>query len=169
MPVTLRFRRDNPHEHFFVRGSDNSDDTPQGGSSHLVVVARAPERIPESEWTDPRHLLGVSGEREAMQDLTSRGWRIEAHRFRTGRHDIDLIIRKGTLVAFVEVKTRSSGEFGSGVESVGWKKRKAVAWAAAVWVARHGEAGDRYRFDVVTVRPGSAGPRVDHLEDAWRP
>ncbi len=126
-------------------------------------------RVPVSEWTDPRHLLGVAGERVALAELTARGWRIEAHRFRAGRHDVDLVIRQGTLVAFVEVKTRSTDRFGSGVLAIGWKKRRALAWAASVWVARFGCPGDRYRFDVVTVRTGTAGPTVDHLTDAWRP
>ena len=156
-------------KHFFIRRSNNSDDTSPDCSSHLVVVARAPERIPVDEWTDPRHVLGVRGEQDVLAYLVSLGWHVEAHRFRAGRHDIDLVIRRGTLVAFVEVKTRSSGEFGSGVESVGWKKRKALAWAAAVWVARHGQPGDRYRFDVVTIRPSSTGPKLEHREDAWRP
>lgn len=132
-------------------------------------MKRAPIRIPVEEWTDPRHVLGVAGEKEALEYLVSQGWQIEAHRFRAGRHDIDLVIRRGTLVAFVEVKTRSTGEFGSGVESVGWRKRRALVWAATVWTARHGRPGDRYRFDVVTVRPGSSGPNIEHLQDAWRP
>jgi putative endonuclease len=132
-------------------------------------VSRAPSRIPVDEWTDPRHVLGERGEKDVLAYLVALGWRIEAHRYRAGRHDIDLVIRKGTLVAFVEVKTRSSGEFGSGVESVGWRKRKTLTWAAAVWVARHGQPEDRYRFDVVTVRASSSGPKVEHLQDAWRP
>jgi putative endonuclease len=114
-------------------------------------------------------VLGVRGEKDVLAHLVSFGWRIEAHRFRAGRHDIDLVIRRGTLVAFVEVKTRSTDGFGSGVESVTWKKRRALAWAAAVWIARHGQPRDRYRFDVVAVRSSSTGPRVEHLEDAWRP
>ena len=132
-------------------------------------MSRAPSRIPVDEWTDPRHVLGERGEKDVLAYLVALGWRIEAHRYRAGRHDIDLVIRKGTLVAFVEVKTRSSGEFGSGVESVGWRKRKTLTWAAAVWVARHGQPGDRYRFDVVTVRASSSGPKVEHLQDALRP
>lgn len=124
-----------------------------------------------SEWSDPRHVLGEAGERAARDALVARGWRIEAHRFRAGRHDIDLVIRQGSLVAFVEVKTRRSTRFGTGIEAIGWKKRRALAWAASVWVARFGLAGDRYRFDVVTVAPGGGGvgPAVEHLTDAWRP
>ena len=132
-------------------------------------MTRAADRIPVSEWTDPRHRLGLAGEEAARKELEQRGWRIEAHRFRAGRHDIDLVIRQGTLVAFVEVKTRSTDQFGSGVESIGWKKRRALIWAATVWMARFGRPGDRYRFDVVTVRPGRGGAGVDHLADAWRP
>lgn len=132
-------------------------------------MTRAADRIPVSKWTDPRHVLGITGEDAARHELVRRGWQIEAHRFRAGRHDIDLVIRQGTLVAFVEVKTRNSTQFGSGVESIGWKKRRALVWTATVWMARFGRPGDRYRFDVVTVRTGSGGPELEHLADAWRP
>lgn len=132
-------------------------------------MTREAHHIPVSEWTDPRHVLGIAGEEAARDELVRRGWHIEAHRFRAGRHDIDLVIRLGTLVAFVEVKTRSTGQFGSGVESIGWKKRRALVWAATVWMARFGRPGDRYRFDVVTVRAGKGGEFLEYLPDAWRP
>lgn len=90
-----------------------------------------------------------------------------ARRFRVGRHDLDLIVRHGALVAFVEVKTRSPSRVGDGREAVGWRKRQRVEWVATIWQARHGRPGDRYRFDVITVA-GDAGP-VTHLPDAWRP
>ncbi|HEU4525437.1 MAG TPA: YraN family protein, partial [Gemmatimonadales bacterium] len=64
--------------------------------------------VPVSHWADRRQRRGVAGERAAMAYLTSCGWNIESHRFRLGRHDVDLVARKGHLVAFVEVKTRRS-------------------------------------------------------------
>ena len=124
---------------------------------------------PAHQWRDPRHRRGLAGELAAAKYLESRGWQIEAHRFRFGHHDLDLIARHGRLVAFVEVKTRSGNGFGSGAESVGWRKRQILTLVAELWVLRRGLAADQYRFDVVEVRwPAGSFPHVVHIEDAWR-
>lgn len=125
-------------------------------------------RKPVSEWTDPRHRKGYAGERLAIQYLRRAGWRIEAHRFRLGRHDLDLVARRGQLVLFIEVKTRQSRRFGAPAESVGWRKRVVLSRVAEAWRQRFGSPADRYRFDVIAIEPGSTGPRVTHLADAWR-
>jgi putative endonuclease len=124
---------------------------------------------PARDWKDDRHRLGLRGERLALAFLASCGWAIEAHRFRVGRHDVDLIVRRGNLVAFVEVKTRRSVVCGSGVEAVGRHKQRVLQRAAALWSLRRGRPGDIYRFDLVAVldRPGS--PVIEHMPDAWRP
>jgi putative endonuclease len=125
--------------------------------------------IPVSQWEDERQLLGVEGERLAIAFLTSCGWSVEAHRFKLGRHDIDLVMRRGHSVAFVEVKTRRSTSCGSGLEAVSWRKRRDIARVASVWVLRHGRAGDEYRFDLVAVQAGAGGRHVvEHVADAWR-
>ncbi len=99
-----------------------------------------------------------------MAYLLRLGWRIEAHRFRLGHHDLDLIARRGGLVAFIEVKTRRSSRFGHAAESVGARKRAVLARLAELWRARFGFRDDRYRFDVITVEDG----HIAHIEDAWR-
>jgi putative endonuclease len=123
---------------------------------------------PVSEWQDARQLLGIEGERLAMAYLTSCGWSIEAHRFKLGRHDVDLVIRKGRTVAFVEVKTRRSGVCGSGLEAVSRRKQHDIARVASVWLLRHGRAEDEYRFDLVAVEAGGSGRGIEHVPDAWR-
>ncbi len=125
--------------------------------------------IPAAQWSDPRHVRGLRGERVALAFLTACGWRIEAHRFRLGRHDVDLVARRGEVIAFVEVKTRVGAAFGVAAEAVGWRKRRAIAKVAEVWRQRHGRPADVYRFDLVSVyqRPGVADS-VDHIPDAWR-
>jgi putative endonuclease len=124
---------------------------------------------PVAEWEDERHLLGLQGERIAIAFLTSCGWSVEAHRFRLGRHDIDLVIRKDRLVAFVEVKTRRSASCGTGLEAVNRRKQRDIARVASVWMQRHGRPGDEYRFDLVAIQDFAGGPPgIEHVADAWR-
>jgi putative endonuclease len=133
-----------------------------------MPTARAPK--PVREWTDARHRRGYAGEKAAIAYLLRQGWRIEAHRFRLGHHDLDLVARLGSLVAFVEVKTRRSVRFGQPVEAVTRRQQAVLGRLAELWRVRFGLPGDRYRFDVITVREGesSTSPQVAHIENAWR-
>ena len=118
---------------------------------------------------DPRHELGLAGEAAAIAWLEARGWTVEAHRWRFGRHDIDLVIRQGSQVAFVEVKTRTSGGLGVPQEAVGWRKRRILDVGASWWRERFGRPDDHFRFDVMAVVAGPDGSfRFEHLEGAWR-
>jgi putative endonuclease len=122
-------------------------------------------RTDPAQWTDERQRRGLAGEEQAMRYLLSRGWTLVAHRFRAGRAEIDLIVRRGDLVAFVEVKTRRGEAFGSPLAAVTGPKRRELVKAARVWVDRFGRPSDIYRFDCVGLVDG----RLDHLEDAFRP
>lgn len=122
-------------------------------------------RSDPKEWTDERQKRGLAGEEQAIRYLLSRGWALMAHRFRVGHAEIDLIVRRGDLVAFVEVKTRRGDAFGSPFAAVTGPKRRELVKVARVWVDRFGRPADIYRFDCVGVVDG----RLDHLEDAFRP
>ncbi len=125
--------------------------------------------VPLSEWGDRRHRRGIAGERAAIAYLTACGWSVEAHRFRMGRHDLDLVARRGAMVAFVEVKTRRSSACGAAIESVSALKRHVLGRVATVWRLRHGRAGDTYRFDLLAIRDlGGGRYDIEHVEDAWR-
>ncbi len=135
---------------------------------------------PPPRGTDPRQALGLLGERVAARWLTGRGWTVVAHRFRSGHRDLDLVVRQGGVVAFVEVKARRGTGFGGPLAALHWRKRRELVRSAQAWIARWGAPGETYRFDVVGVllpprargRPPPGGPggrvRVRHVADAFR-
>lgn len=87
--------------------------------------------------------------------LTVHGWQIAERRFRNGHRDIDLIATKPEgetrTVAFVEVKTRASADFGGPVSAVNWRKQRELSRSAKVWMSRFQKPGDTFRFDVIGV------------------
>src|SRR4051812_17596104 len=114
-----------------------------------------------------RQALGELGERIAERWLREKGWRVMQRRFRSGHRDIDLVVERDGVVAFVEVKARRGAGFGGPVEAVNWRKQRELGRSARVWVDRHGRSTDAYRFDVVGVLVEGSRVRVRHVEDAF--
>lgn len=106
---------------------------------------------------------GRRAEAIAAWYLRAKLYRVLATRYRTPAGEIDLIVRRGRVIAFVEVKHRGSER--EGLEAVTLTARRRIAGAAALWLAAHPEAAplDR-RFDIVVTRPGRL-PR--HLVSAF--
>ena len=119
----------------------------------------------------PPHALGRRGERLATQHLRSAGWTVVAKNYRFGRREIDLIVQKGPLLAFVEVKTRAGGGCGHPEEAVTWRKRREIEAVAEEYLVRNARSGNQVRFDVIAIEVAADGrvTRLQHLEDAWRP
>lgn len=114
--------------------------------------------------------MGVRFEDAAAAWLRARGWRVVARNVRFQRREIDLIARRGDLVAFVEVKGRRGDRYGQPVEAVTSRKRQEIESVARWWIVRHADPVVRYRFDVVTVSEDQRGVlALRHIEDAWRP
>src|SRR5213595_1654350 len=107
----------------------------------------------------------LAGEEQAIAYLKTKGWHVVAHRFRVGRAEIDLVARRGRLVAFLEVKVRRGEGFGTPFEAVTGQKRREMVKVARGWIDRHGQPGDIYRFDCI----GLQNNKLEHLEDAFRP
>ncbi len=115
------------------------------------------------------HEFGRLGEDLAARHLAAHGWTIVQRNFRLGHKEVDLVVRRRGVVAFVEVKSRSGAGFGHPLDAITPAKRREIERVARVWIARHGREGEIYRFDAVAViRGGGEPPRVEHVEDAWR-
>lgn len=87
--------------------------------------------------------------------------------FRVG--EIDRVMRDGEMLVFVEVRYRTPGSFGSGADSIDWKKRQRLVRAAEAWLQRHPEHRDRScRFDVVDAHGDPASPTLRWITSAFR-
>jgi putative endonuclease len=111
--------------------------------------------------------LGELGERLAERWLCGRGWRVLQRRFRSGHRDIDLVVERDGLVAFVEVKTRRGKRFGDPVEAVDWRKQRELTRSAGVWLERFGMENQMFRFDVIGVLITGERVRIRYLENAF--
>lgn len=108
---------------------------------------------------------GRQGEGLAAWWLRLKGYRVLARNFRGGGGEIDLIVRRGAILAMVEVKTRS--DLVSASEALGPRQRARIVRATEAFLQQRPQlARLSLRFDVILVAPGRF-PR--HLLDAWRP
>ena len=99
-----------------------------------------------------REARGRRGEALAAWYLRFKGWRIVAQRLKTPRGEIDLIARRGKVVAFVEVKWRASAaELDLAIDA--YRLRRVAAAAEAV-AHRYAKADDVQRIDVLLLAPG---------------
>ena len=118
--------------------------------------------------TEARRVLGEAGEEAAARYLAETGWRILARRWKAAGREIDLVAEREGVVALVEVKTRRRGSLALPLSAVDWRKQRQLAAAGAVAAERwrHARA---LRFDVIGITWEDRGPKLDHVEDAFRP
>jgi putative endonuclease len=114
-----------------------------------------------------RQKLGALGEEAAAALLQSRGYRIVARNHRCRLGEVDLIVEKGEILAFVEVRTRATAAFGGPEETVTLRKQRRVIAAARDYLARRRGPARALRFDVVAVVDNPGGPALTHFENAF--
>jgi putative endonuclease len=112
-------------------------------------------------------LLGRLGERRAAWFYRLRGYSILERNLRAGEGEIDLVARRGGIIAIVEVKTRQTLSAGEGWEAVGKKKRERLVRLGDRIAARHPEA--LLRYDIMSLFWTGYRFVVTHYPDAFRP
>ncbi|MSU34010.1 MAG: YraN family protein [Pedosphaera sp.] len=117
----------------------------------------------------PEHLRrGRLGEQAARDHLASFGLKFLAANFRSRNGEIDLIFREDDCLVFVEVKTRSSGQWTRPAAAVNQKKRRLLSETALDYLKQLGNPPVRFRFDIIEVLlKGGAVDTIRHLPNAF--
>lgn len=111
--------------------------------------------------------LGRRGERIAERALVARGYEILDRNWRCPEGEIDLVALDGASLVFVEVKTRTSTDFGHPFEAITPGKLSRLRRLAAAWLNERGpvRGATRLRVDAIGVlAPRDAPATIEHLE-----
>lgn len=113
---------------------------------------------------------GAWGEELAARFLKRRGWRLLERNYACRYGEIDLIVSRRGVLAFVEVKTRKNANHGEAREFVTASKQQRILSTASFYLSEH-ESDLQPRFDVIEIYapdgPMTRRPEIHHIEDAF--
>lgn len=118
--------------------------------------------------TESTRQKGIQAEELAADVLRGKGYKILAQNWTAGKLEFDLIASNQTHIVFVEVKYRSTANYGAPWEAVNSAKRKLVVRAADLYLQRN-EVELEPRFDIISIVGGSPQPSIEHFEGAFFP
>jgi putative endonuclease len=115
--------------------------------------------------------VGSDAEQQALQYLLRQGLALVRQNFRTRRGEIDLILRDGNCLVFVEVRYRAANQFSRAGLTVDIHKQRKLIRTAAVFLAKQGQFTNSVcRFDVVAIDADKQGKQsIEWIKDAFTP
>jgi putative endonuclease len=115
-----------------------------------------------------RKELGNTGEKLARDFLKKKGYKIRETNFRCREGEIDIIAQKKDCLVFVEVRTKTSTDFGSPEESVTYAKKDKLIASALAYLGSHKDLPKSWRIDFAAVELDQNGKakRIELIENA---
>ena len=110
--------------------------------------------------------LGKKGEQLAVDFLFKNGYEIVERNYRFDKAEVDIIARKDNILAIVEVKTRSTKDFGNPQDFVKSKQIKNLVKAVDEYVNEN-DLDIEVRFDIIAIVKEKKGFKIEHLENAF--
>ena len=110
-----------------------------------------------------KKLLGRLGETQAEKYLKKVGYKILEKNYKTNIGEIDIIAKEKEVIVFVEVKTRSSNNYGNPSQAVDKKKQKKYQKVAQEYLVKSGQMDKNCRFDVVEIE----NKKINLIKDAF--
>ena len=111
---------------------------------------------------------GRAAETRALKHLKRHGLRLVERNYHCRNGEVDLIMRDGETVVFVEVRYRRRTDYGGAAASVDGPKQRRLLAAAAHYLSRNGRGEPPCRFDVVALEGDPATGTVQWIADAFR-
>lgn len=111
--------------------------------------------------------LGILGEELAVKHLRKEGYEILAENYRHQKAEVDIIARTGDTLVIVEVKTRSTPNFGLPQEFVKPAQIKQLLKAADFYINDNNLDEVETRFDIIAIVLNKEGVKLEHLENAF--
>ena len=116
-----------------------------------------------------RRAIGSEGEKKAILFLKKQGFRILKTNYMSKVGEIDIIATRTDLIAFIEVKTRQTDEYGHPEEAVNRKKMRRIIRAAKYYLIEN-NLYDKIdvRFDVLSLQRKKSSFEIEYFENAFR-
>ena len=110
--------------------------------------------------------LGKKGEQLAVDFLLNNSYDIIERNYRYQKAEVDIIAQKDDILAIVEVKTRSTADFGSPEDFVKPKQIKNLVKAVDAYIIER-DLDIEVRFDIIAIVKVKNGYEIEHLENAF--
>ncbi len=114
------------------------------------------------------NLLGQKGEDIAARYLEQKGYTVQDRNWHCGHKDLDLVVTKDDTIVFVEVKTRTSTDWGDPQDFIDDRKIRRIVNSADAYL-RFNQVDMDVRFDIVSIVAESGEFKVEHIEQAFFP
>ncbi len=113
--------------------------------------------------------LGKEGEKAATKWLVSQNYKIREHNWRYQGHEVDIIAEDDEYIVFVEVKTRTSVQWGNPEDFVGRSRMRRMIQAADAYLKLNDDADKPPRFDIIGMVWNGRSFDLEHIDDAFLP
>ena len=111
-----------------------------------------------------RHVLGKRGEDEAVKYLERKGYRIIERNFMCRQGEIDIIALDEDYIVFIEIKSRSSTEYGLPSEAVTERKIKHMLKAIQYYLCKRNLENENIRIDVIEMYANEEKFDINHIK-----
>ena len=134
----------------------------------LWKLSDSARQLRQRQTLSPDAALGRRGEDLAHRYLRRKGLTILARNYRPsgGETEVDMVARDGEIVVFIEVKSRSTADFGAPDRAIDGDKQKNIVRAARAYATRAGLEWNQVRFDIISI-VFTKPPSIVHQQDAF--